>query len=229
VAVRGEPASSATDFLRAGARGVPKWLFQPIVGRGADGESEKTMFLENGSIWPVENGRRPESRAAASMLPPVDELPVTAAAHQALRQELVKLRQEKAQFADQLRLVREFGGTANNYEHLAIREEEAVVDARLARLEDIIDRARIVGAAESADTIALGSSVTVLDRGVGEPYDYVIDSAHAPVARNAVSAVSPVGKALLGRKAGEVVTVQLPRKGRTRELEIVAVRPLETP
>jgi transcription elongation factor GreA len=187
------------------------------------------MFLEHGSIWSFENGQRPESRAAASILPLVDELPVTAAAHQALRQELAKLRQEKAQFAEQLRLVREFGDTANNDEYLAIREEEAVVDARLARLEDILDRTRIVGAAESADTIAIGSSVTVLDRGAGEPYDYVIDSAHAPVARGAVSAVSPVGKALLGRKPGEVVTVQLPRKGRTRELEVVAVRPLETP
>ena len=160
---------------------------------------------------------------------PDDALPVTAAAHEALQRELVKLRQVKARFAEQLRLAREFGDTANNDEYLAIREEEAVVDTRLARLEDIFERARIVDAAESADTIAIGSSVTVLDRGAGEPYDYVIDSAHAPVARGAVSAVSPVGRALLGRKAGEVVTVQLPHKGRTRELEIVAVRPLTSP
>jgi transcription elongation factor GreA len=187
------------------------------------------MFLENGSIHPFEHRRRRERLAAASILPPADELPVTAAANQALQHELVKLRQEKAQFAEHLRLVREFGDTTNNDEYLAIREEEAVVDARLDRLEDILGRACVVGPAESADIIAIGSLVTVLDRGAGEPFDYVIDSAHAPVVPGAVSAVSPVGKALLGRKAGEVVTVQLPRKGRTRELEIVAVRPLETP
>jgi transcription elongation factor GreA len=104
-----------------------------------------------------------------------------------------------------------------------------VVDARLARLEDILSRARIVDAAESEDIVAIGSSVTVLDLGSGDSHDYVIDSAHAPAVPNAVSAVSPVGKALLGRRPGEVVTVELPRKGRTRELEIVAVNQLPGP
>src|SRR4051812_3492232 len=138
------------------------------------------MFPENGSIWPLEHARRRELSAAPSTLRSADELPVTPAAHHALQKELATLRQEKAQFSDLLRLVREFGDPANNDEYLAIREEEAVVDARLARLEDILDRARVVDPAESSDTIAIGSSVTVLDRGAGEPFDYVIDSAHAP-------------------------------------------------
>lgn len=156
-----------------------------------------------------------------------DELPVTAAAHQALQRERDKLRDEKLhQFPERLRLVREYGDSANNDEHLAIREEEAVVDARLRQLEGILSRAKVVGSAESDDTIAIGSSVTVLDIGSGESIDYVIDSAHAPFAPRAVSAVSPVGRALLGRRLGEVVTVLLPRKERTRELEIVAISPL---
>src|SRR4051812_39370452 len=140
------------------------------------------MFLEIGSLLPD------------------DELPVTAAAHQALQRELAKLRQEQAQFAEQLRPGREFEDAA----------EEAVVDARLTRLEEILGRARVVDRPESASTVAIGSLVTVLDRGAREPFEYVIDSAHAPATPGAVSAVSPVGKALLGRKAGEVVTVQLP-------------------
>src|SRR4051794_19790317 len=101
---------------------------------------------------------------------PDDALPVTAAAHHALQRELVKLRQEKARFAERLRLVREFGDTANNDEYLAIREEEAVVDTRLARLEDIMDRASIVGAAESAGTVAIGSSGALFDRGRRGPF-----------------------------------------------------------
>src|SRR4051812_22611894 len=174
------------------------------------------MFIENDSILAPDHARHP--RPPTAPVPLAGELPVTAPAHQALRHELAKLRQEKAQFADQLRLVREFGDTANNDEYLAIREEEAVVDARLARLEDIVDRARVVDSAESADTIAIGSSVTVLDRGAGETFEYVIDGAHAPVVPGAVSAVSPVGKALLGRRPGEIVTVEVPGKGRMREL-----------
>ena len=182
------------------------------------------MFTDNGSIHGFAHGR-----AAVPTLPPADQLPVTAAAHRALQRELEKLRQEKAQFAAQLRLAHEFGDTSNNDEYLAIREEEMVVDARLGRLEDILNRARIVDPAGSDGRVAIGCAVTVLDRGVGEPVDYVIDSAHAPVAPNAVSAVSPVGRALLGRSTGDLVSVELPRKGRTRELEILAVTPLSTP
>ncbi len=153
-------------------------------------------------------------------------VPVTAAAYRALERERDKLRDEKLnQFPARLRLVREFGETANNDEYLAIREEETVVDARLARLEDVLRRARVVHAAGSAATVAVGSLVTVLDLHSNETVDYAIGSAHAPAAPGVASAASPVGKALLGRGRGEIVSVELPRKGRIRRLEILAIRP----
>jgi transcription elongation GreA/GreB family factor len=68
--------------------------------------------------------------------------------------------------------------------------------------------------------------VTVRDAGSGASVDYVIASAHAPAANGTVSAVSPVGRALLGRSRGDTVTVELPGKGRVRELEILALRQL---
>jgi transcription elongation factor GreA len=189
------------------------------------------MFLEDDPMWPDNNDGRHRGQPPPAWHPPADDqLPLTAAAHRALRQERDKLRKEKRhQFPARLRLVREFGDGSNNDEYLAIREEETVVDARLARLEDILNRALIVDPAESDGTVAIGCAVTVLDLGAGEPFDYVIDSAHAPIAPNAVSAVSPVGKALLGRSPGDLVIVELPRKGRTRELEILAVTPLSMP
>jgi transcription elongation GreA/GreB family factor len=55
--------------------------------------------------------------------------------------------------------------------------------------------------------------------------DYVIDSAHAALAPGTVSAVSPVGAALLGRRRGERVTVELP-KGRKLKLQVLAIKPL---
>jgi transcription elongation factor GreA len=187
------------------------------------------MLLNDDPVWTAEDDQRRERssrRATASS----DDLPVTPAAHDALLRERDKLHDEKLQqFPERLRVAREFGDGANNDEYFAIREEEAIVDARLARLDDILSRAKIVDPAESGNTIAIGSSVTVLDLGSREPLDYVIDSAHAPAAPRAVSAVSPVGKALLGRSPGDVVIVELPRKGRTRELEILAVSPLAAP
>jgi transcription elongation factor GreA len=187
------------------------------------------MLLNDDPVWTANDDPRRErpGRPANSSN---DALPVTAAAFAALARERDKLRDEKLhQFPERLRVAREFGDGANNDDYYAIREEEAIVDARLARLDDILSRARIVSPAESDSTIAIGSSVTVLDLGSREPLDYVIDSAHAPAAPRAVSAVSPVGRALLGRSQGEVVIVELPRKGRTRELEILAVRQLTSP
>jgi transcription elongation factor GreA len=181
------------------------------------------MSIEDNPIWTLSDDHHSERRSGTAA-----ELPVTAGAYRALEQERDSLCAEKSQLAERLRVARTFGDSATNDEYLAMREQEAVVDARLARVEDILSRATIVDPADEDDTIAIGSSVTVLDLGAGEPFDYVIDGAHAPVAPNAVSALSPVGKALLGGRPGEVVTVELPRKGRTRELEIVAVWPLET-
>jgi transcription elongation factor GreA len=183
-------------------------------------------MIHTDPAWSTNGGRLEElpapSRGAAS-----DELPVTAAAYAALQRERDKLRDEKLrQFPERLRLARESGDTASNDEHLAIREEEAVIDARLRLLEDIVSRAKVVPAGESEDTVALGSSVTVLDSSSGEAIDYVIDSAHAAAKPRSVSAASPVGRALLGRSIGDRVTVSLPRKGRTRELEILAITAL---
>jgi transcription elongation factor GreA len=153
--------------------------------------------------------------------------PVTEAAYAALQRERDRLQDEKQRhLPERLRLARESGDTASNDEHLAIREEEAVLDARLRRVEDILSSAKLVDATGSGDRVAIGSSVTVLDTDSGEPIDYVIDSAHAPAKPRSVSAVSPVGSALLGRSIGDTVTVALPRKGRTRVLEVLAITPL---
>jgi transcription elongation factor GreA len=181
------------------------------------------MFLDNQSNAFAQDPLVREQPPA----PAGDDLPVTAAAHQALESERAALRHEKLrELPERLRLVREFGDIANNDEYHAIREEETLLDARLARLDDILSRARIVDPAGSDGTIAIGSSVTVREHASGRSFDYVIDSAHAPAAPHAVSAASPVGRALLGRSIGDVVVVDLPRKGRTRELEVVAVGPL---
>ena len=215
------PSRGQPHTCRAGR----KWLIPPIAGNGAGRESESTMFRTD-SAWSA-NGGRLEELPAASRDAASDELPVTAAAYAALQRERDELRDEKLHhFSERLRVAREHGDAASNDEHLAIREEEAVLDARLRRLEDIISRAKVVEASESDDRVAIGSSVTVLDGDSGEPIDYVIESAHAPAKPRSVSAVSPVGKALLGRSIGDIVTVSLPRKGRTRVLEILAITPL---
>jgi transcription elongation factor GreA len=152
-----------------------------------------------------------------------DRVPVTAAAHDALAADLERLKLEKdREIPERLRNARQYGDGSNNDDYLAILEDEAIVDARIARLEETLARAEIVDPAISGDTVTIGSRVTVRDTTSASPVDYVVASAHADTQPGHVSAASPVGEALLGRRRGDRVTVTLPR-GRMRRLEIVAI------
>jgi transcription elongation factor GreA len=153
-----------------------------------------------------------------------DAVPLTAAARRALARELAHLRDEKLRdIPTRLRIAREFGDASSNDEYLAIREEEAVLDARIARLEDILIRATVIDPAGAHDSVVVGSEVELIDVDNGEKRNYVIESAHGALGRMTVSRNSPVGRALLGRRAGDRVFVELPG-GRGRELELCAVR-----
>ena len=167
-------------------------------------------------------GVPPDRIAERDPVPP-RRLPVTAAAHTSLQGELDRLLVEKRHdIPERLRAARQYGDGSNNDDHLAILEDEGAIDARIARLEDILSRAEVVDPAESGDTVALGCTVTVRDSASNKTCDYVIVSAHTDPVPNHVSAVSPVGLALLGRRRGDCVTVALPR-GRVRDLEIVDI------
>jgi transcription elongation factor GreA len=183
------------------------------------------MLLYNDSDWPVPETLQ-RAHVARRENGAADDLPVTADTHHALEREVEKLRSEKErEIPERLRAARENGDGSSNDEFFAIREEEMVIDARLARLEDILSRARITAPVQSTTTVAVGSTILVKDLESGEEIDYLIGSAHATFPPGAVSAVSPVGAALLGRRAGEQVTVQLPT-GRQRNLKVLAIKPL---
>ena len=169
--------------------------------------------------------RRPTHMRTDSRVdrPPVDggsRIPMTAVARQTLERELASLRLERQRdIPRRLRVAREFGDVANNGELLAIREEEALLARRIARLEDILMRTAIVDHGDGDDSAAVGSRVSVLDVDTGERLDYVIDGAHGARRPGMVSALSPVGRALLGRRRGERVSIELP-SGRRRRLEL---------
>ena len=167
------------------------------------------------------NGASPADPPEPRLRP--DGVPVTAAAHEALEADLVRLKLEKErEIPERLRSVRQYGDGSNNDDYLAILEDEAIIDARIARLEETLGRAEIIDPVLSDDTVTIGATVTVRDTTSASPVDYVIASAHADTQAGHVSAASPVGEALLGRRRGDRVTVTLPR-GRMRKLEVVAI------
>lgn len=152
------------------------------------------------------------------------EILITPAGFRALRERVARLREAGSrELSERMRDARDYGETSNNDEYLAILEDDAVLDSQLARLEELLSRARVVDeAAVKAGSVGVGSTVAVEDlRSHGIERYRVVGSLEATGA-GIVTAGSPVGEALLGRKAEDLVTVTLPN-GRTRELRVVAV------
>ena len=192
-----------------------------MAGSTIISDTMTTMLLQDKKSLRSVNARTVS--AAIGTTSRSDEGPFTDGARQTLQQNLASLRVEQSAIPARLRIAREFGDTSNNDEHLAIREEEAVLATRIARLEDILARATEVDHPGEEDSVTIGSTVTVVDVDTRERLDYVIGSAHGVLSRGTVSALSPVGQALLGRSVGERVYVELPR-ARRRALELREVR-----
>lgn len=149
---------------------------------------------------------------------------VTAADYDALVRDLESLRSShRVELAEQLRVARAFGAAAENDELLAVMEEAAIDEARIAQLEKLVRCAAIVEAGTASDGGAgFGSSVRVADDG-GRATEYeLVGRRSSESGRRQVSLASPVGKALLGARAGDVVRVVLPG-GRERRLEVLDV------
>ena len=118
---------------------------------------------------------------------------------------------------------REHGDLSENAEYHAAKERQGLVNAKLGQLRarlrefSMIDMSRI-----PRDRAGLGSTVTVLDVDKDqEAIYYLVTSEEADMANGRVSTSSPIGKALLGRKPGDSVKIQIP--GGAREMEILKV------
>lgn len=151
---------------------------------------------------------------------------LTEAGLRARERELDQLRAAKRDdIARRLRDARGFGEPGGNDEYLATREDETVLDARIATLETMLARASVVrDRGARPGVVSVGSVVTVDDVGSGAGARYRLVGSHEIEAPGDVSIGSPVGQALLGRRASETVVVELP-DGRARRLRIVSVAP----
>jgi transcription elongation factor GreA len=149
---------------------------------------------------------------------------ITRDGERVLQEELERLRHElECGMAERLREARAFGTPAGNDEYLQIQEEEIILAVRAARLDELLERAWVVGDGTHDGRAAVGTIVDVEDPESGELTEHELVGGHEALRANAASAASPIGQALLGREAGEIVEVHLP-KGGSRHLEIVRVR-----
>ena len=141
------------------------------------------------------------------------ELILNASTKRQKEEELNHLRTvERPAITEQIRKAREYGDLSENFEYHAARQAQAMLNGRIAALEALLERAKIVADSEGGgETIGLGSIVTVKDLESEDEWDYIIvDAASADPINDKISYTSPVGKALLNKKLGDVVEVNIP-------------------
>jgi transcription elongation factor GreA len=142
------------------------------------------------------------------------EVILTAEGYEKLKQEIEFLQNDKRrEVADRIRVAREFGDIAENAEYDDAKNEQALLEARIAKLEEQLAAARVIEADEiTSDVVSIGSRVKLKDMDANETVEYhIVGSAEANPAERKLSNESPVGKAILGRKKGETVEVAAPR------------------
>ena len=141
----------------------------------------------------------------------VEKLPMLAEGYERLTIELKALREERPRIVDAIEEARAHGDLSENAEYHAAKERQGQVEAMIADLEDKVSRAMIVDPATlSGDKVIFGATVTLLDED-DKPVRYQIVGPYEADAKiGRISYNSPLGKALIGRKADEEIEVTVP-------------------
>ena len=149
-------------------------------------------------------------------------IPMTADGLQKLREEYDHLtgvgRREMSQ---RIQAARELGDLRENAEYQEARREQSFTEGRIQALEALMRTAVVVEAGGSDGSVSVGSSVVVDMEGEQNTW-HIVGANEADPGRGRISYVSPVGQALMGRRAGDEVVAQLPR-GELR-LRLIEVR-----
>ncbi|HXF93498.1 MAG TPA: transcription elongation factor GreA [Nitrospiraceae bacterium] len=151
--------------------------------------------------------------------------PITKKGYEALKAELDRLRKvERPKVIEAIAEARGHGDLSENAEYEAAKERQGFIEARIAELERKLADARIIETANrSSDTVVFGATVVLIEQASGEKKQYtLVGQDEADLKNGRISVQSPVGKALIGRRVGDVVEVQTP--ARLVEYEILEIR-----
>jgi len=130
----------------------------------------------------------------------------------------------RREVADRIKEAREFGDISENSEYDDAKNEQAMLEKQIAELEEKLRNARLIDASNAdTETVAVGLVVHVKDQKTEKSTKFkIVGSAEADPSEQKLSNESPVGKALLGHRRGDVVSVPVPR-GPARKLKITKI------
>ncbi len=142
------------------------------------------------------------------------EVILTPEGYKQLKSELDRLRTEKRrEIAERIAAARAFGEIAENAEYDDAKNEQMMLEHRIAQLEERLANARVINPKDiDTSVVSVGSVVRLRDVDAKETVEYfIVGSAEANPVERKLSNESPVGKAIMGRKKGETVEVATPR------------------
>jgi transcription elongation factor GreA len=142
-----------------------------------------------------------------------------------LRTRIQYLRGERRrEVAERIKEAREFGDIAENSEYDDAKNEQAMLEKQISDLEEKLANARVIDEKQvDTDVVSVGATVHVKDQKTDKSTKFkIVGSAEANPSDSKLSNESPVGRALLGHKRGETVTVPVPR-GPARKLKITKI------
>jgi transcription elongation factor GreA len=150
-------------------------------------------------------------------------MPMTPKGVEKLREELARLKEERPRISREIGIAREHGDLSENAEYHAAKERQGMCEARIKDIEDKLARAEVIDPTKLAGPkVRFGATVSLLNLDSEEEVTYqIVGAEEADLDQGSISISAPLARALIGREAGDEVTVKLPAG--TRRYEITSV------
>lgn len=150
--------------------------------------------------------------------------PMTLEGKKKLEDELEEYRlKRRPEVIKRIKIARSYGDLSENSEYESAKDEQAMVESRIAQIENMLQYAEIIDNEDvDKDEVSMGRTITIQELPGEEPEEYqIVGESESDPFNGKISNESPMAKGLLGHKVGEVVEVEVPNG--TIKLKIVKV------
>ena len=152
----------------------------------------------------------------------MDKEPITLAGLEKLKKEIIFLKEKKRpEIVSAIAEARSHGDLKENAEYHAAKEQQALIESRVIAINDLIARANVIDVTkiENEGKVIFGSTVKLQDLGTDKQITYkLVGQDEADIKKNLIFFKSPIGKALIGKDKGEMVTVNTPSGDKSFEI-----------
>ncbi len=141
------------------------------------------------------------------------KFPITKQGFEKLEEELKYLKhQERPRITQAIATARDQGDLSENAEYHAAREQQSLIEGRILDLEDKKSRAEVIEIKNFNDTVVFGATVHLLDENTAQKSIFtVVGEYESDISRGLISTASPLGRALISKRVGDIIEVVTPR------------------